>query len=383
MQNNSPSILFISVMNGAAWGGSEIQWLHAAIYGKSIGYNVTCMVYYWKEKEAILQKAKETGVKIIYIPNTGKPKKNIAQRLFYEWIIKPYQTIFITKFNFRNYDYVYVNQGGFSEVSGPPWKNVFKKFKNYSLGFHNYEEAFVFAPKRKLILQQWIKKAQQVFFASYTIKDVIEKQINLPEITNYSIIKNPITIERSKTYTKYSPLENGMYKIVMLAYLDVRRKAQDNLIKAFATFCKNKNCQLHVYGGGKDFGMLSNLIDQLQLSDRVFLHGHTNNVTEVLTQAHIVTQLTHIDAMPITVVEAMSLSRPILITPVGDMPYWIKDMQNGYIAKDSSINEMINGLEKAWLNKEQWETMGKNAFDAFDKLYPKDVNAYFYTTFIK
>lgn len=382
MKNNSPSILFISIMNGAAWGGSEIQWLQVALYGKSIGYDVNCMLYHWPGKEQYLAKLIQAGIPVFYIPNKGKEKKNIGQRLYHEWIVRLQQKKFISSFNFFCYDYVYINQGGFSEVTGSPWKNLYKKLTNYSLGFHNYDDSFVFAPKRKISLQQWINNAHHLFFASQKIKESLNKKIGESDFSHSSIIKNPITIERSNNYTPFPPLLNGQYKIVMLSYLDVRRKAQDNLIKAFDKFCQNKSCILEFYGSGNDANMLQKLVDKLELNNKVFLKGHTDDVANVLQQAHIITQLTHIDAMPISVVEAMSLSRALLYTPVGDMSNWLQDGVSGFMAKNSSIEEMITTLEKAWSKKEQWEQMGKNAFDAFNQHYPKNVNEHFYSTFI-
>jgi glycosyltransferase involved in cell wall biosynthesis len=374
-------ILFISVMNGAAWGGSEIQWMQAALYGKQQGYDVSCMVYHWPQKINNLKPLIDAEVKIINIPNYGRAKLNILQRLIHEWFVKPIQNNFIKNFNYADYDYVYVNQGGFSEVTGIAWATVYTKCKYYALAFHNYEKAFVFSPEKKTILQNWINNAAQVFFASTQIKNVVSEQINL-HIKNYTIIKNPITIEQSTAVTPFAPLQNNNYVMVMIAYLDVRRKAQDNLIKAFACFGKDKNCILEIYGSGEDEEMLQLLINQYNLQQQVFLKGHTSDVKTVLQQAHLVLQLTHIDAMPITVVEAMSMSRPVAITPVGDMPLWIQDEQSGFIAKDSSVNEIQQVLERAWHKKENWQQLGKNAFDNFCKLYPTDVNAYFYNSFL-
>ena len=373
--------LFISVMNGAAWGGSEIQWMQAALYGKQQGYNVSCMVYDWPQKKQYLKLLIAAGIKIINIPNYGRAKQNIFQRIVHEWFVKPIQNNFIKNFNYADYDYVYVNQGGFSEVTGSAWATVYIKCKYYALAFHNYEKAFVFSPEKKTILQNWINNAAQVFFASTQIKNVVSEQINL-DVKKYTIIKNPITIEQSTTVTPFTPLQNNNYVMVMIAYIDVRRKAQDNLIKAFADFVKDKNCILEIYGSGEDEGLLKSLIREYNLQQQVFLKGHTSDVKTVLQHAHLVLQLTHIDAMPITVVEAMSMSRPVAITPIGDMPIWIQDEQSGFIAKDSSINAMQEVLERAWQQKENWQAFGKNAFDNFCKLYPTDANAYFYNSFL-
>ncbi|MBK9532258.1 MAG: glycosyltransferase [Chitinophagaceae bacterium] len=45
-------------------------------------------------------------------------------------------------------------------------------------------------------------------------------------------------------------------------------------------------------------------------------------------------QCTLIDAMPLSVVEAMAMARPCVVSNVGDMPAWIKDGISGFICKD-------------------------------------------------
>ena len=46
------SIFFISLMNGAAWGGSEELWFKTALQAAKEGRKVACAVYDWPEKKA-------------------------------------------------------------------------------------------------------------------------------------------------------------------------------------------------------------------------------------------------------------------------------------------------------------------------------------------
>ena len=110
----------------------------------------------------------------------------------------------------------------------------------------------------------------------------------------------------------------------------------------------------------------------------MFLKGITNNVSEVLDSAHLVLQITHRDAMPISVVEAMSKSRAVVVSDVGDMPLWVNEGENGWIAPDASVQSIADVLEKAWEKRNDWEQMGVNAFYTFLKKYPTSVDEEFY-----
>ncbi len=365
-------------MNSDAWGGSEEQWFALAKYICANKKQVTCLMYDWEGKKNKLQPLQDLGATIIYIPNKGRRKENLFKRLRFEWITRWEQKKFINKFDFSKYDYTIVNQGGFMEVANNPWKGVYKKLKKYSLTFHNYDKDFVFKPAKAKLLKEWMHNAQLNIGDAFRIGGILEKQLQT-ELKNWTAIVNPITIERSKTYTKYPALVDGNYKIIMLAQLDVSRKAQDNLIKAFANVVwRNRNVVIELYGDGNDFQMLQNLIVENNLEEKIFLKGNTKEVAKALESAQLVLQITHRDAMPISVVEAMSKSRAVIVSDIGDMPLWVEEGINGWISSDASIESINNVLEKTWQQKDNWEQMGRNAFDTFEKKFPTSVEAYFY-----
>ena len=372
------SFLFISLMNSDPWGGSEEQWFALAKYCCTINKKVTCLMYDWQDKRNKLQPLADLGTTIIYIPNKGRRKENLLQRIRFEWITRLEQKQFIKKFDFNKYDYVVVNQGGFMEVTNHPWKNLYSKFKKYSLTFHNYDKNFVFKPSKAKLLIEWMHNAHLNIGDAFRIGGILENQLQT-KLGNWTSIVNPITIERSETYTTYPDLVDGKYKIIMLAQLDITRKAQDNLLMALANdVWKNRNIIVELYGGGSDVDLLQNLIQQNNLENIVVLKGNTKEVAKALESAHLVLQITNRDAMPISVVEAMSKSRAVIVSDIGDMPLWVDDGVNGWVSPDASIDSITNVLEKAWQQKDNWEQMGRNAFDTFTRKFPTSVEAFSY-----
>jgi len=102
-----------------------------------------------------------------------------------------------------------------------------------------------------------------------------------------------------------------------------------------------------------------------------------SNPKDVLEKCHLVLQVTHIDAMPITVVEAMSMSRPVVVSRIGDMPQWVTEGENGWVAEDASENNIDDALESAWQQRESWDRIGVNAFHVFSRKYPLSPEKYF------
>src|SRR4051812_45263218 len=73
------SILFISMMNGAAWGGSEELWYQTALHAARSGRKVGCVVYQWKGKEQRMKKLEDAGCRIFYLPNKGRQKRSLLE----------------------------------------------------------------------------------------------------------------------------------------------------------------------------------------------------------------------------------------------------------------------------------------------------------------
>lgn len=365
-------------MNSDPWGGSEVQWFAAAKYALEKGDDVTCLVYEWEEKKNKMNDLALKGATINYIPNYGRIKKNLYQRLYFEWVTRMLQKRYVYKFDFSKFDCVVVNQGGFMEVANSPWKNLYKKLNKYCLTFHNYDLSYTFNNSKSFCLKLWMQNANCLICDAAKILSVLEKQLD-SNFNNIVPLVNPLTIEKSTSYTTFPKLVDGKYKIIMLAQLDINRKAQDNLIKSFSNKnWENRNFIVELYGDGEHFSLLENLIGDLDLKNKIFLKGKTNNVSKALEEAHLVLQITRQDALPISVIEAMSKSRAVVVSDVGDMPLWIKDNVNGWVAKDASVVEILKVLEKAWESKELWENMGKKAFDYFEANFPKSVEEIFY-----
>ena len=362
-----PSVFFISLMAGSSWGGSEELWYKTALYAAAKGWKVGCAVYHWPEKESKMQGLKNAGATIYYFPNKGRSKRNLVERIQNK-ISKAKARGVIHSLPINEYHVVVVNQGAF-ETTTPIWSHFYKRLDRYIVLYHNYKEHEVLKGKKKLAVQNWINNAQVNLFASRRIPEVLQNNSRI-EVHNGDIFLNPISFVPPSEIIFYPALQNGNYCFVMLAALEVQRKAQDNLINALSSVkWKQRNWVLHLYGEGKDKQKLYELITKNGMEEKIILKGNTSDVKSVLEEAHLLLQLTHIDAMPLSVVEAMAIGRPVAVSKIGDMPYWITEGVNGWISNDASIEQIDHTLEKAWQQKENWREMGENAFITFKKKF--------------
>ena len=264
-----------------------------------------------------------------------------------------------------------INQGGWEEILHAPFKNLYKQLPNYIITNHNYNENAVLSFTKQKLLQQWIYGAQMNFGASEKIFEVFERKFNI-SIDKKQILVNPITFQPDLQPCPYPAFTKEGFIWVMLAELDTARKAQDILIQTLSSpKWVARNWQLHLYGKGKDREVLEKLILKTGLQNKIFLKGFTSNIKQTLQDCHLLLQCTCIDAMPLSVVEAMAMARPCVVSTVGDMPVWIEDGVHGFVCNDVTIAGIDETLENCWQEQENWATLGKNAFETFIKKYPQ------------
>ncbi len=353
------SILFISVMNGAAWGGSEELWYKLAKYCCSKGIKTGVVCFNWPEKTKHLTLLENNGATVYqlqYKRSFLNKIKNAAQ---------------LKNIPFEDYDLHVVNQGGWMDITVAPFKKLYRRLKNYVLLFHNYDSDGKLSAAKKQVLYNWMHHAKLNVGASHEIFRSLEKNLSF-QFSNTIVLPNPVTFAPPSHAAAYPPVnEDAVVQFTLLTALDVQRKAQDCLIHTLAAEkWKLRNWQLNIYGNGPDEKFLNDLIVRSNLRDKFFLHGHTNNVKEVLQQCHWLFQCTYKDAMPISVVEAMAMGRPCLVSAVGDMPVWIKNGETGFVCAAVTPELLDAALEKIWLCRSQWSQFGANAYKVFKQKYP-------------
>ena len=361
------SVFFLSLMNSDSWGGSEEIWFRSASYLAQRGFKTGVCCFNWPGKENKLDQLREAGCKLYLLPGRNEARS---------FLKKIKLNAAIRKLPIEDYDNVIINQGGWKDIVHGPLKKIYSRCKSYSVIYHNYDREKL-SPNKKELFQKWVSNANANIGDAARIFSVIA-EVNSIVIPKQQVLFNPITFARPAGYTPFKYDNNNTLHFIMLAQLDIERKAQDLLIKALSNEkWKTRNWKLYLYGKGKDEDHLLNLIESSGLKDKVFLKGYSPKVPDGLAWSHVLLQLTHMDAMPIAVTEAMAMSRPVIASNVGDMPLWISDNVNGWIANEVTSEAIDLVLEKAWQNRNRLEEMGRGSFDIFTKKYPVDPVSYF------
>lgn len=118
--------------------------------------------------------------------------------------------------------------------------------------------------------------------------------------------------------------------------LGVGRLSQEKgflrLVEAFRVVCERfENPGLVIVGEGKQRDNLEARIIELKLSNKVLMPGYCSNVPCLQRRSDLLVMPSLTEGLPITLLEAMAVGTPVLVSPVGEMPAVLDRGEGGYV----------------------------------------------------
>lgn len=93
-------------------------------------------------------------------------------------------------------------------------------------------------------------------------------------------------------------------------------------------------------------GYLESYIAERNLSKYIRLTGFRDDVPQLMHRFDVFCLTSYSESMPNVVLEAMAAARPVVVTPVGDLPYIIEDGQNGFLVDIDDAQEMARTVQR-------------------------------------
>lgn len=105
---------------------------------------------------------------------------------------------------------------------------------------------------------------------------------------------------------------------------------------------------------------LQRLIDKLQLKN-VFFYGKSDNIASVLKAVDIFVCTSVSESGPMSVFEAMSMQKAVVSTNVGDVSYFIKDGESGFVVPPCNAESLAEKVGFLIKNEKARHVFGRNA----------------------
>ncbi len=363
------SILFLSSMNGGPWGGSEGLWSRTAMRLAAEGHDVACAAFAWPGKERRFEELRAAGCAAIPMPNWRRRKATLLDWLVHEGLAKPAQTLAVRLLPWRRFDHVAFSQGAWDEVTTQPFRRLDRLARSYSIAYHSYREEGT--PRRPDDLRRIVRGARMNLFSGERTREVFAERLGM-DPPNAALLHSPLSFEPPAEEPAW-PDDAGPLRIIGVGTLHYDTKAQDVLLQALAAErWRARAWTLDLYGEGPERADIEALARALGLEGRVALRGHTDDVAAALSSAHLLVQPSRIEAVGISVHEAMAMARPCLVTRIGDMPRWIRDGESGFVAARPEPEEVGRALDRAWEARARLREMGRRARADFLARFPAD-----------
>jgi len=216
------------------------------------------------------------------------------------------------------------------------------------------------------ILKKAFHYSSKNLFVSQRNKKVMERFL-ADHIPNAQVIRNPINL------AEIGPVEfpvSEKIQFAIVANLLINHKGQDILFEVLSKEpWTNRDLHLNIYGSGVDEKYLKQLATFYNISKKVTFHGKVQDIRNVWKNNHILLMPSRLEGMPLAIVEAMLCGRPVVTTDVAGHTEWIREGVNGFIAGGANVISFDKAMERAWQQKDQWQTLGKNAYEQAIKLY--------------
>lgn len=169
------------------------------------------------------------------------------------------------------------------------------------------------------------------------------------------------TIHNGVPDIKASAIEksNSIVRLIMVARFE-DPKDQYFLIQALSKLPQHLNWKIDFLGEGPNLQKCQELALTKQLDSKIIFHGQSFKVKEFLNLADIFVLISNYEGFPLTILEAMSASLPIIASDVGGVNESVSS-ENGYLIPKGSVDVLVQTLTELIVNTNLRQQLGSNS----------------------
>lgn len=136
---------------------------------------------------------------------------------------------------------------------------------------------------------------------------------------------------------------DGVLRLGVVARLEPRK----GIDRAIAALAKVDGPRLDIVGDGPCRPALEKQVTALGLGDRVRFWGYRSDPETILAQLDAVLCSSRTEGLPVGLLEAMALGRPVIAVPVGGVPEIVAHGETGWLAPDMSVDALAATMRSA------------------------------------
>ncbi|GAB3001893.1 glycosyltransferase [Psychrosphaera aestuarii] len=217
---------------------------------------------------------------------------------------------------------------------------------------------------------------------SYDLYRWVTETLKISE-SKVQLIFNGVTVEKyvAENHASDTPASsNPPFMITTVGRLDPI-KNQKLLLSAFdlakKTYPNWENVKLQLAGNGPIYQELVDFKDKLASADDIDFLGFRSDIPDILKATDLFALSSNYEAMPMTILEAMALKRPVITTNVGGIAKFISE-QHAWFVESKNVEQYAETLNEIKLDQTAREQKIETAHQLVYDNYSMDkmVDAY-------
>lgn len=202
-----------------------------------------------------------------------------------------------------------------------------------------------------LRLLRWAyARATGVIAVSYGVRSSLERTAGVPA-DRVQVIYNPVIVPEMLERARETPdhpfmRERDVPVVVGMGRL-TRQKNFTLLLRAVAAIESTTPVHVLILGEGEDRAMLTDLVGELGLGDRVALPGFVTNPYAYLAHADLFVLSSDWEGLPTVLIEALAIGTPVVATDCPSGPREIlADGAHGALVPVGDVNALANAMAR-------------------------------------
>jgi len=360
MNKKDLHIKFISTMDTAPWGGSELLWSEAAKVLVREGHKVSACIHGWSSRPKEIAELARCGVEIFdrkpvlptWLELMGRrlrllPNRDLTTLAFDQWLSS------------EKTDLLCFSDG--RVVSNTEWGEKCEKngIRYVNLcqanGFGLWPPDSILSSKRK-----FFKSAERCFFVSQNNLRLCEFQIG-EHLPNAEVVRNPfgVPFDQQPSWRSAGDFE---LELACVGRLEPVSKGQDILFEVLSSEkWRKRSLRVSLFGTGGFAESLKDLSRFFGIENQVRFCGHVADVKKIWMDHDALVLPSRHEGLPIALVEAMLCYRAVITTDVAGNGEFLSDGQTGFLADYPCFQSLDAALERAWNARKKLREMGLEA----------------------
>lgn len=181
-------------------------------------------------------------------------------------------------------------------------------------------------------------------------------QTNFPIQTIYNFVDESTYYKRKNVKLKQDFQISDSEKVIVHISNFRKVKRVPDVIYTFAKILQQIDAKLLLVGDGPELFTVNQLVDQLEIRDKVLFLGKQENVAEILSISDLLLLPSEKESFGLVLLEAMACEVPVVATNIGGIPEVVVHNETGFLCEvgniDALTNYSLNILQNQQLHKQ-------------------------------